>query len=164
MRSLRNFAGVSVSWKTSLRNNKPNRIRPFGAAAVIAVLCTLGSHAGAEFYVFYDDEGHKHVSSIPAHGFASNGDIKRAYDPNSIVYQYARMREILAEQGVEITHKREDEQPVAEFSRQTQQTPVVRHAPRDGIMNLDELIALEKRGGKHGGASADRSLGSDRLK
>lgn len=121
-------------------------VRP-GAAVILTVGCALAGDVGAEFYSWHDDQGRKHVSNIPAHGFTGDGDIAGAYDPNSIVYQYARMLDTLAAQGSAIADVRERKRRGSEITRRGRQTPVVGHAPREGMMNLDELIALEKRGG-----------------
>lgn len=130
------------------RRARRGDVRHLAVALIIITGCTLVHDAVAEFYVWNDDQGRKHVSNIPARGFAGVGNIRSAYDPNSIVYQHARMLDTLAEQSAAIAHKREAERRRTELERREGQTGVNRHTPREGIMSLDELIALEKRGGR----------------
>lgn len=141
------------------------RTRRFGAALVTMLACVVASDAGAEFHVWYDARGHKQVSTVPTQGFDRNGAIRSAYNPNSIVYQHTRMRRALAAQSYEITLRREQEAANAlEIKHGARETREVRHAPREGIMNLDELIALDKRGGRYQDPAAGQSGASASLK
>lgn len=128
----------------------------------LAVIVAVGSiscpDACAEFYVWRDAMGHKRISNLPPQGFASNGDLRSAHDPNSIVYQHARMLEILNSQREAIA--RERERGGSDIDELAGRAPAVRNMPREGIMNLDELIALEKRGGRWEGAPPDQSGGT----
>jgi len=123
-------------------------IGPFCTALIFIVGCLAGTDARAEFYVWYDDEGHKHISNVPAQGFTRSGDVRDAYDPNSIVYQHALMLDQLTQQGRKIAFDRDNERRGSEAELPVERKSVARAARRGRTMNLDELIALEKRGGR----------------
>ena len=161
MRNSYNFGSATVSRTATLGNKGRRCVRRLGGVVAITVLGALGPEPAAEFYVFFDGEGRRHVSNIPAYGFTARGAIKSPYDPNSIVYQHGRLREDLTRQAEDIALRREREQISAELPPEIQQTQVLRRAPREGIMNLDELIELEKRGGRHEGSPTGESSGPD---
>jgi hypothetical protein len=121
-------------------------------ALVIATATLLHSpYAVAEFYARQDHLGRKHLSNLPPSGFNRNGEIRQAYNPNSIVYQHAKMLEALAVENATITEASELEAREADnrrISLQARQSPTARRGPREGNMNLEELIALDKRGGR----------------
>ena len=120
----------------------------FCAAFIFFVGCMACLDAPAEFYVWYDDEGHKHVSNVPAPGFTGDVDVRGAYDPRSIRYQHARMLDALADQRKEIALERDNGRRRSEIELPVMHNSTIGHAPREGIMDLDELIELEKRGGR----------------
>jgi hypothetical protein len=139
----------SIAWKARSVNSRSIHVRlgrPY-AAVLIAIAWIFADGASAEFHVWRDDQGGKHISNVPAQGFIGDGDIRSTYDPNSIVYQHARLLDTLAAQGEAIARRHEQERRGFEIEQRPRQTPVDRSAPREGVMNLDELIALEKRGG-----------------
>lgn len=118
---------------------------------MLALMISAGGDAAAEFHVWRDAAGHKHVSTVPARGYRAERTLRPAYDPNSIVYQHRRMRERLQL----LTARLDEQAALAEREEGADQpTPPVRRAPREGVMNLDELIALEKRGGRWVGDDA----------
>ena len=123
---------------------------------LITVSLTASPAANAEFYVRKDDLGRSHISNLPPRSFANNGKIRRAYDPNSIVYQHARMREALAEQSAALVHARDEERLNSIDRGYLPSAPPPRRAPREGTMNLNELIELEKRGGRWQGTEEDQ--------
>ena len=131
---------------------RPTALSPIarwlGVLAIATVWLTYNSVAFAEFYPRNDHLGRKHLSNLPPHSFGHNGEIRPAYDPNSIVYQHAKMREALAEQSAAIVQAQEQEARETEPSATALEAPTVRHLLKEGNMNLDELIALEKRGGQ----------------
>ncbi len=118
-----------------------------GGFLVLGLLVFACGEAAAEFHVWHDAAGHKHVSSVPARGYRAERRLKPQYDPNSIVYQHRRMRERLQLLDAELEHQAATAQGEA-IADQPAPSPPVRGAPREGVMNLDELIALEKRGGR----------------
>jgi len=116
---------------------------------VIVTACVVRSpNASAEFYSRNDHLGRRHISNLPPHGFARNGEIRRSYDPNSIVYQHAQMLEALAAQSAAIAQSVEQDQYAYKTEITARRSPRIRRVPREGSMNLDDLIALEKRGGR----------------
>jgi hypothetical protein len=124
--------------------------------ALITIGITVSPNASAEFYVRTDDLGRRHISNLPPRSFANNGGIRRAYDPSSIVYQHARMLEALAEQSDALEHAVEHEALGSKYPKFALPGPPIRRAPREGMMNLDELIELEKRGGHWQGAAEEQ--------
>lgn len=118
----------------------------------VLILATAGVvHSpitAAEFYVRNDHLGRKHVSNLSPHGFTRNGEIRSAYDPNSIVYQHAKMLETLAAESAALAQAREQQAHDSDNKIIALQPRPTRRAPREGAMNLDELIDLEKRGGR----------------
>ena len=56
-------------------------------------MCTLvlSHNAQAEFYVWVDESGVKHISMIPREGFNPDGTVKDEYNPNAFAYQYKRL-------------------------------------------------------------------------
>ncbi len=117
---------------------------------------TASLDASAEFFVTKDDQGRRHISNLPPNGFANNGKIRPTYDPNSIVYQHAKMREELAEQSAALVHARDQERLGINNPQYLPSAPPPARAPREGTMNLDELIELEKRGGRWQETEEDR--------
>ena len=118
-----------------------------GGFLVLGLLVFACGEAAAEFHVWHDAAGHKHVSSVPARGYRAERTLRPGYNPNSIVYQHRRMRERLQLLAAEL-----DEQAALAEQEAGADPPIlappVRRSPREGVMNLDELIALEKRGGR----------------
>lgn len=118
-------------------------------AAFIFSCCLLSNKVfGSEFYVWIDEVGSKHVSSIPRAGFSQRGDLRRAYNPNSLTSQHHAMRNALSVQAAEIARqeaerKLQENQPIITEAR----TKV--RVPKEGIMGLRDLIKLERRGGKY---------------
>ncbi len=121
------------------------------AIVVVTVWLLYSPVSSAEFYARRDHLGRTHLSNLPPRSFDHNGEIRRAYDPNSIVYQHAKMLEALADQSAEIAQAQEQEAREIENKAAVLgalKAPPARGLPREGNMNLDELIALEKRGGR----------------
>ena len=58
------------------------------------------------------------------------------------------MREELAEQSPALVHARDQDRLGINNPQFLPSAPSPRRAPREGTMNLDELIELEKRGGR----------------
>jgi hypothetical protein len=104
--------------------------------------------AQAEFHVWYDAAGDKHVSTIPRQGFSPAGTIRPAYDPNSIVYQQRRMLDNLSLQADELARQRDAEIADAANSRERHAEVRAPGASREGTMNIEELIELAKLGGR----------------
>lgn len=156
---LREHQGV-----TSRRNGAtplpPSQQRHCRAAFLVLAVCGLTcGNAVAEFHVWRGANGHKHVSTVPVRGYRPDRTLRPGYDPNSIVYQHRRLRERLHLLDRQLEHEAAIAQREASADH-SDQSPPVRRAPREGVMNLDELIALEKRGGRwigaeeaHGGAT-----------
>ena len=131
-----------------LRTRISPSIVSFGIAVVFWCLST--PTVQADFYTRVDRDGTRHISNVPPNGFDNNGDIRRAYDPNSIVYQHRNMLDALAAQGEEIARKAENSRARSALPESVVRPPVlVGRGPREGVMNLDELIELEKRGGRY---------------
>ena len=128
----------SANTKTSLRY------------VLFVITCLISLSTYADFYVWTNSHGQRQVSNVPHSGFTEAGRLKQAYDPNSIVYQHAQMLEAIAVQGEEIALQLDlgsealDRDTFAESIIRP-----VRAAPREGLMSLDELIELEKRGGRY---------------
>jgi len=135
--------------------HRPKRTPRYrGGFLVLGLLVVTCGEAAAEFHVWRDAAGHKHVSSVPARGYRAERSLKPQYDPNSIVYQHRRMRERLQLLQAQLEQQAATAQREASADHPAP-APPVRGVPREGIMNLDELIALEKRGGRwHGEATA----------
>ncbi len=120
--------------------------RPARARGAIVLLgLAWVADAVAEFHVWNGADGRKHVSSLPAHAFRPDGSIRPAHDPRSIVHQHARLRERLV---------REAEALAREALAAGEERPAGRV---DRTLGLDDLIALEKRGGR--AARADKGQG-----
>jgi hypothetical protein len=104
-------------------------------------------HLRAEFYVWQDPAGRRQVSTIPRQGFASDGGVRRAYNPHSIVYQRRQLVDTLKRQAADLARKQELAAPSSKES-----TAPVKSAghqlPRGDLMDLQELNALEKRTGR----------------
>lgn len=117
---------------------------------LLATICFLVKQNvwADEFHVWFDGDGRKHISSIPRYGFTQDGDLRRAYNPNSLVAQHHAMREALSEQSAQIAKRQAElarlENPPLDNSHQER----VR-APKEGIMGLRDLIKLERRGGRY---------------
>lgn len=124
---------------------RPRLYRP--TFLVLGLMVFTGGEAAAEFHVWRDAAGHKHVSTVPARGYRAERTLRPAYDPNSIVYQHPRMRERLQVLAAQLDEQAALAQRETGADQPTS-APPVRRAPREGVMNLDELIALEKRGGR----------------
>ena len=117
--------------------------RWLGALVLATVWLAHSPITSAEFYPRNDHLGRKHLSNLPPRSFDRNGEIRRAYDPNSIVYQHQRMLEALAAQSAVIAQAREQEARETEnraAALEALHAPPVRRPPREGNMNLDELI------------------------
>ena len=52
-----------------------------------------------DIHVWTDREGHRNVSTIPAHGFDKHGRLRKQYDPNSIQFQHHQMLRALEVQA-----------------------------------------------------------------
>ena len=112
--------------------------------------------AAAEFQVFTDQNGNRHVSKISPAGLTRSGNLKPAYSPNSVVHQYPLMLERLRLQREELAREamvaRAAQAKKAE--RDSKPKPVARKrqgedaGPKEGMLGLQGLIQLEKRGGR----------------
>lgn len=116
-------------------------------ALLYAVSAFYASFAQAEFHVWIEPSGRKHISSIPRTGFTANGMLAGRHNPNSIVFQQRKMIARLNEQAVAIAALEAEKARAAETIEQP--SALRRIAPREGTMNLDQLIDLEKRGGRY---------------
>lgn len=114
--------------------------------------------ANAGFYHWFDDQGRKHVSNIPRSGIRADGRLRADYDPNSIVYQHRGLLAALRQHAAAIERERERKRELAEPQATKPADPTVgrvsarRGAPKEGSMDLDDLIRLEKRGGRWTGS------------
>lgn len=126
---------------------------------VPALLVVMLGEASAEFHVWRDPDGRKTVSTIPARGYRADRTLRPGYDPNSIVYQHQRMLDHLQSLAQQIEQEAAADRRAAAAAAPTQAAQAARHGPREGLMNLDELIALEKRGGRWLGDEADQGAG-----
>lgn len=116
---------------------------------LILAALTLSSGTQAEFYAWTDKDQERHVSNIPAAGFTEDGKLKNTYNPHAIDYQYRKMLQRLRKDSEAI------EQEAMEESMSEIEWPVVTQkpapkvaAPKEGMLNLRELIDLEKRSGR----------------
>ncbi|MGR9090833.1 MAG: hypothetical protein ACU85U_09670 [Gammaproteobacteria bacterium] len=141
--------------------------RPFRSLtrfAMLGLLVLILGEASAEFHVWRDADGRKHVSTIPARGYRADRTLRPGYDPNSIVYQHQRMLGHLHALSEEIEQRAaaDGREAIADASA----TPAVaaRRAPREGLMTLDELVALKKRGGRWLGDEATQGSDGERAK
>ena len=109
------------------------------------------------FNVIKEDNGQRHISIIPESGYAKDGEILESYDPNSIVYQHARMLEDLRMEHIELTRRSNDDSATAgktvmprdNSSPQSSSGNMISDpAPDTGKTDLEKLIELEKRGGR----------------
>jgi hypothetical protein len=116
----------------------------------VLFFCGLNQTASAEFYQWVDDNGRKHISNIPSRGVRADGTLREAYDPNSIVYQHTEMLSSLRREAVAMEQERERAaaQAAQRSVRLSDPRSIPPSAPAEGWMNLDELIQLEKRGGR----------------
>ena len=126
------------------------------------LVVTVGE-ASAEFHVWRDTDGRKHVSTIPARGYRADRTLRPGYDPNSIVYQHRRMLAHLQALSADIEQQAAAAPQQLAADASAQAAPVVRRGPREGLMTLDELITLEKRGGRWFGDEAAQG-GGERAK
>jgi hypothetical protein len=104
----------------------------------------FSTQASAEFSVWRAAGGQRQISNIPAHGFTADGELRRSYHPNSIAFQHARMLDTLAAQEKQMLFERTIQDNTARDNHRLAASPLTR-APGNGLMNLDELIGLEKR-------------------
>ncbi len=116
---------------------------------LLVVLLTGPAAANAEFYAWTDRDQERHISNIPAQGFTADGQLKNSHNPQAIDFQYQHMLEALRneseaiEQELQQENERKNELPAVSKKR------VVRvGVPKEGMMNLRELIDLEKRSGR----------------
>ena len=120
------------------------------AKALLFVVVMSAAHGvAANFQVFTDRDGNRHVSNIAPEGFAADGTIKPAYDPNSIVYQYPLMLQRLRQMRIESELRAREEAGLndeADVIRAASRTRSV--GPKEGLLGLQGLIELEKRGGR----------------
>ena len=84
-------------------------------AALLAAstLVIFSMDANAEFFVWRGADAHRQISNVPARGFTADGEIRRSYNPNSIVYQHARMIDALVVREKEIVSERRTQQGIA---------------------------------------------------
>lgn len=142
MRSRRN-PGIRVRHSQSERTVHVQRV----ACLIAALLASWCGEVTAEFHVWRDAAGHKHVSTVPARGYRAERLLRPGYDPNSIVYQHRRLRERLRLLDAALEEQAMLAQREAGTAQAAHATPL-RAGPREGVMNLDQLIELEKRGGR----------------
>ncbi len=104
----------------------------------------------------------KHISMIPENGYSSSGKIKASFNPNSVVHQHAALLKSLKEEQAELDRQAEEEALAAIEQEQSQGEPsqspgIIRRVKSEGNIFLgraanrgvlDELIQLEKRGGR----------------
>jgi len=128
----------------------------FCFAPVLLAIVAGPIPARAEFHVWVDAAGHRHVSNIPAWGFAADGSLRRGGNPNSFVFQHRLMLQSLEIRERELAELREAAERAETVANQIARAPVPHAGPREGVMNLDELIALEKRGGRWAAPSPDQ--------
>lgn len=144
------------------RTNDPRAVPPLRYRTLFVMLVVFvltGGEAAAEFHVWRDRAGHKHVSTVPARGYRAERTLRPDYDPNSIVYQHRRLRERLQLLDAELN----EQAAMAQHETSADHPSPARRVPREGSMNLDELIALEKRGGRWVDEGSDQG-GATRVK
>ena len=123
-----------------------------GLTLAFFVYLSCGEVCAAGFHVWIDESGRKQVSTIPRNGFNQAGEVRRPYDPNSLTSQYHEMRRTLALQAAEITRQqiaRERIENQSPTDLPSYLPPQAATAPREGIMDLRDLIQLESRGGRY---------------
>ena len=120
------------------------------APPFFAVLIFLGPPLAAEFHVFTDPQGQRRISNIPPQGIGQNGEIRRGYDPRQLPAQQRRLVEQLRAEDARLERlereRTERDQTKDEAQRQATVNPA---APTEGFLDLQELIELERRGGRY---------------
>ena len=140
-------------------NDRGAERQPRWRFLVPGLLAVMLGEASAEFHVWHGPDGRKFVSTVPARGYRADRTLRPGYDPNSIVYQHQRMLDHLHSLAQQIEQAAEADRREAAAAAPTQAAQPARRGPREGVMNLDELIALEKRGGRWLGGKADQGAG-----
>lgn len=121
------------------------------------MVCMSAPHASEDirFDVFKDSSGKRHISIIPKQGYDQRGNIKEAYNPNSIVHQHAELVRKLKKENLEILlQPQEDEVEISGISDEsspesdTPATGNIFYSAADNKTVLEELIELEKRAGR----------------
>ena len=115
---------------------------------LFVVLLSAAFGAAADFQVFTDQHGKRHVSNIAPEGFAADGSIKPAYDPNSVVYQYPLMLQRLHQMRFDSEQRAREEAGLDESDVIKAASRTRGKGPKEGVLGLQGLIELEKRGGR----------------
>lgn len=115
-------------------------------AVLFSALVFLTDGLADSMHVWIDAAGQKRISTIARNGFDAFGELRDAYNPNSLIYQHREMRKILAQQAAQIVA----EQALTDETEALNPMPAhgVR-VPKEGIMGLGDLIELERRGGRY---------------
>ena len=119
------------------------------AVVIAALSCFMSPPIVAEFYVWETADGRRMVSTIAPQGFSAPNAIRAEYDPGSIEFQHRRLTERLAAQAKRIERARADSEQLTPHGSDREPGFPANRAPREGMMNLDELIELEKRAGRY---------------
>ena len=100
----------------------------------IAILISSAANVCANDVIRFDvvenNGGKRHISIIPKSGYDENGEIKDSYNPNSIVFQHARMVQELLKENREIMLNAEEESAVVTEESITQEMPEQEQAGR----------------------------------
>ncbi len=109
------------------------------------------------FHVVKKHGDSRHISMIPSRGYLANGKVRNNYDPNSVVYQQRILLKYLEEEQTELDRladeafrdKLQVQQDTDSFLERIiprTNTDIIRSPGKNGL--LEDLIELEKRGGK----------------
>ena len=121
---------------------------------LLAAVTSVHADESIRFNVVKDDATERHISIIPGAGYTENGVLKHSHNPNSIVYQYARMLERLRRESREISAADEVMDTGSQALDPRMGTPAEENpervfaTDRERKTVLKELIELEKRSGK----------------
>lgn len=130
-------------------------IRGTGTVVLLAAVTSVHAEESIRFNVVKDDATERHISIVPETGYTENGVLKNSHNPNSIVYQHARMLERLRRESREISAAEEIADadpavidPLAGTPVEEKKPDPVFSAGRERKTVLEELIELEKRSGR----------------
>lgn len=134
-------------------------------ASVALAACAAWATPGlAEIYVFDDASGDRHVSTLPPEAIGRDGKLRSEFDPNNLGYQQRALAEKLANERAELdtVARREAAASPSESSRTAAAGTGSVGTTKEGLMGLEELIELSRRGGRWTPTTADASSDGDR--